>query len=104
MEKKEIQGIISLRSFVAVAGNQVSTRLEDESVILSLQDGVYYGLNQCGARIWDLLQEPRAVGNIRDIILEEYEVDPQQCEEDLLRLLRELADKGLIEVSSGKSL
>jgi hypothetical protein len=95
------QANISLDTVVVATQKQVSTNLEDEAVILHLEKGVYYGLNPVGSRVWDLLQEPRTVNDIRDIILQEYEVESQRCEHDLLRLLQELSDKGLIEVKSG---
>ncbi len=78
--------------------DQVSANLEDEAVILHLKDGVYYGLNPVGARIWNLLQEARSVNQLRDILLSEYEVEPRPLEADLLQLLQELASRGLIEV------
>jgi len=90
-------------SFVTAVQDQVSTNLDDEAVILNLKDGVYYGLNPMGARIWGLLQESRTVGEIRNIILEEYEVEPERCEQDLLQLLNELAAKGLIKIEAGKT-
>jgi hypothetical protein len=83
--------------------DQVSTSLEEEAVILNLKDGVYYGLNPVGARIWDLLQEPRTVREILNILLEEYEVEPQRCGQDLLNLLKELAAKKLIEVKDAQA-
>jgi hypothetical protein len=83
---------------VVAIQDQVSTNLEDEAVILNLKDGVYYGMNPLGARIWELVQQPQSVGAIRDMLLKEYEVDPERCEQDLLRLLQELAARGLIEV------
>lgn len=82
---------------VVAVPDQVSTNLEDEAVILHLKDGVYYGLNPVGARIWQLIQEPRTIKEIIETILEEYEVDPRRCEQDLLNLLRELAARQLIE-------
>lgn len=86
------------RTIVFAIKDQVSTSLEDEAVILNLKDGVYYGLNPVGARVWELLQEPRTVREILNILLEEYEVAPQRCGQDLLDLLKELAAKKLIEV------
>ena len=68
--------------------------------ILDLKAGVYYGLDAVGARIWSLIQEPRTVNEIRDILLEEYEVEPERCERDLLELLQRLADEGIIEVEA----
>jgi coenzyme PQQ synthesis protein D (PqqD) len=94
--------VVELSTVVAVP-NQVSSSLGDEAVILELTQGVYYGLNEVGARIWELLQQPRRVGEIRDLILDEYEVAPQTATRDLLALLAELAERGLIEVHDGKA-
>jgi Coenzyme PQQ synthesis protein D (PqqD) len=93
--KRRIKDILSNAKIVAIQ-DQVSTKLENEAVILNIKDGVYYGLNPVGARIWDLLQEPVTVGEIRDILVDEYEVDPLRCKEDLLNLLQDLSDRGLI--------
>ena len=80
------------------AKDQASSDLGGEVAILDLKAGVYYGLDAVGGRIWSLIQEPRTVNEIRDILLEEYEVEPEHCERDLLALLRRLADEGLVEV------
>jgi hypothetical protein len=86
-------------SAVAVAmDHQVSSQLGDETVILHLEDGVYYGLDPVGTDVWHLLQEPRLVAEIRDRIVEEYDVDAERCERDLLALLRDLAQRRLIDV------
>ena len=89
---------VSQRSTVVAAKDQVSSDLGGEKAILDLKAGKYYGLDGVGARVWDLIQEPRAVGDIRNALLEEYEVAPERCEHDLLALLQRLADEGLIEV------
>jgi hypothetical protein len=88
----------SLTTTVAAGRHQVSCDLAGEAVILQLQDGVYYGLNPVGARVWQLLKEPRTVGDIMSRILDEYDVDPSRCEQDLSALLLELSSKKLIEV------
>ena len=82
---------------VAVSG-QVSCDLAGETAILDIKSGIYYGLNAVGTRIWNLIQEPRIVTEVRDVLLEEYDVEPDCCERDLLALLQELAAKGLIEI------
>jgi len=84
-----------------VAQDLVSADLEREAVILNLKDGVYYGLDPMGARIWNLIQQPRSVTEIIETLLEEYEVDPQRLSNDLLGLLKEMAARGLIEVRGG---
>ena len=59
-----------------------------------------HGLDTVGARIWTLAQEPITVGAVRDAILQEYDVEPEQCERDLLDLLRKLAAAGLIAIKA----
>jgi hypothetical protein len=92
--------VVSGSSTVVAAKDQVSSDLGGEVAILDLKAGVYYGLDAVGARIWSLIQEPRTVNEIRDILLEEYEVEPERCERDLLVLLQRLADERLIEVEA----
>ena len=83
------------------AKDQVSSDLAGETILLSMQSAMYYGLDQVGSRIWELVREPIRVSDLRDAIELEYDVDPQQCEADVLAFLRELAFKGLIEVRDG---
>ena len=89
---------VSINSSVVVPEGQVSTDLGDEVAILDLKGGTYYGLDAVGARIWSLIQEPRKVEEIRDILVSEYEVEQDRCERDLITLLQGLADEGLVEV------
>ena len=89
---------ILLYSVVVASKGQISTDLGGEAVILGLDSGQYYSLNDVGTRIWDLVQEPKAVLDVRDAILDEYEVEPERCEKELLDILKDMASEGLIEV------
>ncbi len=89
---------ISPETCVVVAGNQITSQLGDESVILGLDDGMYYGLDAIGTRIWRLLDHPRSVREICEMIQEEYEVGSVACEDAVLNLLRDLNAKALVEV------
>jgi hypothetical protein len=90
--------IVSGDSTVVATRDQVSSDLKGEVAILDLKAGVYYGLDDVGARIWNLIQEQKAVSEIRDTLLQEYDVEADRCERDLLALLQRLADEGLVEV------
>ena len=90
--------MISNTSIVVASSDQISSDLAGEVVMLNLKNGTYYGLDDVGARIWGLIQEPRPVAAVRDSILQEYDVEPDRCERDLLALLGELAAAELIEV------
>ena len=83
---------------VVAARDQVSVEVEGEAVILNLADGVYYGLDPVGARVWEMLDRPRSVGELRDAVVAEWEVDAATAERDLLDLLDELSARGLVEV------
>jgi hypothetical protein len=98
-----VKRTLSVSSSVVAANDQVSSDLGAEVAILHLEAGVYYGLDTVGARIWSLIQEPRTVKELREIVVSEYEVEPDHCERDLLALLQTLADEGLIEVRDGTS-
>jgi hypothetical protein len=89
---------LSLQTTVMVTSQQVSCPLGDESAILNMKNSVYYGVNPVGATVWNLLKEAKTVGQIRDAILNEYEVDEVRCEKDLFALLEEMRSEGLIEV------
>ena len=89
---------ISELSVISVTNEAVHCDVEDEVVILGLKDGVYYGLNPVGAFIWGIIQEPKTVAEIKDAVLDEYDVSEEVCKRDLTELLAELSDKGLIEV------
>ena len=91
---------ISGHSIVVASADQVSCDLSGEAAILNLQEGAYYGLNEVGSRIWALLQQPRTVEEIRDCLLEEYDVEATRCEHDLLALMQQLAAVGLIDIQA----
>jgi hypothetical protein len=83
---------------VVAAGDLLVTEFGAELVVLNLRDGVYYGLENVGARIWTLLQEPVTVAAICDAIVSEYDVEPVCCAHDTRALLGELTARGLVEV------
>jgi hypothetical protein len=85
-------------SIVKVAGEQVSCDLAGEVVILSLQSGQYFGLNEVGARVWNLIQEPKTVDAVIQAVLKEYDVSLDQLERDLFTLLEQMITNKLIAV------
>jgi hypothetical protein len=89
---------ITMDSTVVVEKEQMSCGLDDEAVILSITKGVYYSLNPCGNRIWSLIQKPIKVGKVRDTLLEEFDIDQETCEKDLLSLLGAMKNEGLVVI------
>jgi len=91
------------RSVIVAVKDQVSCNLAGEAAILNIKSGVYYGLDPVGARIWSLVQDPRTVEDVRSAIIDEYDVEPERCERDLMGLLEKLLAEGLIEVKDRRA-
>jgi hypothetical protein len=90
---------LTLESIVGASAEQLSCEMSGEAVILNLKDCCYYGLDPVGASVWRaLLNGPASVAELRDRILAEFDVTPEQCEADLLQLLEEMRRTGLLEI------
>ena len=98
MDVSQKKHSITLDSTVAAGSELVAANLDGEVVILGFQSGSYFGLDQVGAFVWEMIQTPRKVVEVRDRILDEYDTEPARCEQDLIELLESLLDNQLIEV------
>ncbi len=97
-EKMNRLAPLSLDSVVSLCDHQLSCEVANEMVVLEVSRGMYYGLNEVAAFVWQKIKNPIQVGAVRDAILAEFEVDAEECERDLLALLVDLQDNNLITV------
>ena len=75
---------------------QVMTRLVgDETVLLDLASGIYFGLDGVGKRIWESVVAGNSLGQAVEVIVAEYEVDATQAEIDVLAFANQLVERGL---------
>jgi len=88
------------QAIIVATKQQVSCDLGEEAAILNMKNSVYYGLDPVGARIWQLLQQPRSIAEIRDVIASEYDVSAERAESDLRELIGKLLSEGLVELTS----
>jgi hypothetical protein len=77
----------------------VFRQLEDGAVLLDLESGVYFGLDEVGTRVWTLLLERGTPAAVCDALREEFEVDPGVLAGDVLRLVGELQQNGLVRAA-----
>jgi hypothetical protein len=89
---------INNNTLVAVAKDVVSCDLLEETAILNMKNSVYYGLDPVGTRIWNLIQQPITIQKILDVLLAEYDVEPDRCQVDLYELIEQLIDNELVEI------
>ncbi len=95
--------MITEQSTVVAAPGLTAADLGGEAVVLDPNSGRYYGLNELGARIFDLARKPRAVGHIKEVLLQEYDVAESKLKDDLLAFLHDMEQRRLIEVRDGQS-
>ena len=93
-----MEQILSLESVVVVSPNQVSCDLAGEAAVLQMSSGVYYSLNEIGTQIWKLIEQPRSIEDVCEVLLEEFDVDAERCQRSTLLLLEKLLEYELIKV------
>lgn len=80
-----------------IADNVLFQEVDGEAVLLSLDEGCYYGLDELGTRIWKLIGQELNEEQVAAAIVEEYDVDPEQARRDLDAFLGDLEQSGLIK-------
>lgn len=74
----------------------LARELGDDTVLLDLKSGTYFGLDKVGARIWELVMGGQSEESILDALTEEFDGERSAMRADLHRLLDEMAEQGLI--------
>lgn len=93
-----MQSDMNLSDKVTIPTQVMARTVGDETVILDLASGTYYGLDPVGARIWQLLADGKSLGEVCDVMFGEYDVAREVLEGDILRLTEELNAKGLVSL------
>ena len=89
---------LTLDTVIVAVPDQVSADLGDETIILNGQSGHYYGLEGIGITIWKLIQNPVSLQTICDTIQAEYDVEPEQCRDDVILFIEELFDERMVKI------
>lgn len=94
------RGTITLSSLVKLSKRQISSELGGEIVIMNLQSGVYHGVQGVGGFIWNLLGRPISVAEVCDRVVGEYDVELGRCQSDVIALIQQFLDEGLVDLDS----
>jgi len=88
---------LTLESVLQQSDDQVSTELDEEVILMSLEKGKYYGLNTALSAIWNMLETPTPISEICENLQKDYDVSKEQCETEVISILEELNEKNLIK-------
>ena len=89
-------------SVVVRSPDQVSGDLDGRVVLLSIENGEYYNMEEVGSRIWALLETPLTVAALVERLLEEFDVERERCEREALAFLEQLRKDRLLRVEPAK--
>jgi hypothetical protein len=95
-----LKSVLADISTVKRMPDQVSCDLSGEAVILNLNSGMYYGIDEIGGLIWSALEEPRTLEYLREAILCDYQIDRETCDRDVRAFLADMHAAGLIEINN----
>ena len=84
---------MNLNDKVTIPPQVMARQVGEETVILDLASGTYFGLDPVGARIWQLLADGKTLGEVCAAMLAEYEVSREDIERDVLKLADELQSR-----------
>jgi hypothetical protein len=92
---------IAFERRVVVPAHVVVQEVEGESVLLNLDSERYFGLDEVGTRMWEVLTATASVQAAYDALLAEYDVAPDVLQQDMTELIEQLVEHGLVELNDG---
>jgi hypothetical protein len=89
---------LSLTSRVSRSSDAITAAVEEELVMMDVETGTYYGLNNVASEIWRLLESPTSVQDLCTTLTRSFDVPLERCTAEVLQFLGQLQAKGLVHV------
>lgn len=87
---------MDLDTRLSIPPQVMSRPVGDETVLLDLESGIYFGLDGVGKRIWESIDKGLTLRDTVDVIEAEYEVDKDKARADVIEFVRDLIERGLV--------
>ena len=87
---------MKLDSVLRIPPQVMSREVGDETVLLDLESGMYFGLDGVGKLIWESVSEGQSLAQVAEAIVADYDVDAEQAQSDVLEFAAELVERGLL--------
>lgn len=91
--------VLDINSIVSRKDGLDTTDLDRDKVMMDIDKGKYYVLNEVASEIWDIVVQPSSVRNIVDILMSKYIIDEKSCLENTMEFLIKLKNEELICIS-----
>jgi hypothetical protein len=89
---------VDLNSVVVQTEDLLSSDLDGDTVLMSLTQAAYYGLDSTAQRIWNMIPQPCRVADLCERLVSDYAVERTTCEQEVCAFLTEMKKEGLIRV------
>jgi ornithine carbamoyltransferase len=89
---------MNLNQKITFADTVFAQKVDGEMVLLDMNSENYFGLDEVGTAIWQAMQEKETLKEVLGVLLEQYEVESEVLEKDLLSFVDQLVQSGLVEV------
>lgn len=93
------KGNVEIENIISKNPEIDATDLDGEVVMMNMEKGQYFMMNDVGSRIWEIIEEPIKVSEIINALISEYEVEREECENIVMEFLNDLSYGDLIKVS-----
>ena len=88
---------LDLSTIIKQSTGIITQNLEEDTVMANIDSGRYFGVDSTAKFIWEQLATAITVENICKKVLEEYDIDTETCEREVLLFVQKLADENLLE-------
>ncbi len=89
---------LALDTTVVRRPDSVFTDMDGDTVIMSIEQGNYYGMGAVGTLVWKILEHPKTIGEIVQAVRMEYAVDEDTCQNDMIEFIEDLIKNELVAV------
>ena len=90
---------LNLDSVVQRNPEMVSADMDGETVMMSIENSAYYGLNAVGSDLWDAMENPVSISALCDRVTDNFDIDLTSCKTDVMELLTDLRQRNLVQLA-----
>lgn len=76
----------------------IEADIDNEKVMMSIENGAYYGMNPVASYVWTLLETPHTLKELVEQTTQEFDVSLQECQQDIEPFLRQLIEKKMLNL------
>lgn len=90
--------VLSPESIICRNPQAIFSQIDSQFVLMNLDIGNYYTLDDIGSRIWELLEAPTTLSELCRLLVNEYQIDEPTCNVDISIFIKELINNHLVKI------